>query len=281
MPGVLKRPDVPMVGRFRAVGQSDPAFERDHVRIVNFYSPALSGRGDVSLFAPPGHDTVDELPVIILLHGAFGSHWDWFWRGGAHLTALDLIRTGRMRPMVIATPSDGLQGDGTGYMRLGDADFESWICDDVYEIVGELFPRAGRSGPRFIAGLSMGGYGALRMGAKHAAKFRGISGHSSATRGERVAHLARDPEVWNGLPVEEVDVVPWMERNRGRLPRVRFDCGTEDFLIDANRALHGELERLGIAHHYAEYPGGHTWDYWQTHVAESFLFFENILAEGR
>jgi S-formylglutathione hydrolase FrmB len=60
---------------------------------------------------------------------------------------------------------------------------------------------------------------------------------------------------------------------RGRpLPALFFDCGTEDGFIDQNRALHAELTRLGVAHHFAEWPGAHTWRYWSTHAAESLAW---------
>ena len=59
---------------------------------------------------------------------------------------------------------------------------------------------------------------------------------------------------------------------RGRLPRLRLDCGAEDGLIEDNRSMHEQFTRSGIAHEYAEYPGGHTWDYWDQHVREAVEF---------
>ena len=65
----------------------------------------------------------------------------------------------------------------------------------------------------------------------------------------------------------------WMLANRDRLPPVRFDCGTEDGLIEENRQLHRELTSHGVPHAYEEFPGGHAWQYWETHVADSLRFF--------
>ena len=56
------------------------------------------------------------------------------------------------------------------------------------------------------------------------------------------------------------------------LPRLLLDCGTEDFLIEDNRSFHRELERLGVAHDYGEFPGAHTWDYWDDHVRDAIAF---------
>ncbi len=56
------------------------------------------------------------------------------------------------------------------------------------------------------------------------------------------------------------------------LPRLLLDCGTDDFLLDANRRLHADLTRTGIPHLYREFPGGHDWDYWDAHIQEAIQF---------
>ena len=60
-------------------------------------------------------------------------------------------------------------------------------------------------------------------------------------------------------------------------PKLRVDCGVEDFLIEPNRAFHSHLEALGYKHEYAEYPGAHTWDYWDEHVQEAIAFHRKSL----
>ncbi|WP_218280881.1 alpha/beta hydrolase-fold protein [Verrucomicrobium spinosum] len=65
--------------------------------------------------------------------------------------------------------------------------------------------------------------------------------------------------------------------NRAHLPALRFDCGTDDPLISHNRKLHETLRDEGIPHHYQEYPGGHTWRYWSTHLAETLRFFGGLV----
>jgi S-formylglutathione hydrolase FrmB len=58
-----------------------------------------------------------------------------------------------------------------------------------------------------------------------------------------------------------------------RLPPLRFDCGVDDQLIEENRALHRDLEARGIAHTYEEFPGAHTWAYWERHLEDTLRFF--------
>jgi putative tributyrin esterase len=264
------------VGRYRTIDVSDPLPGGDGLRLLTFKSPALGGRGDVTLFVPPGSEGGKNLPLVLLLHGVYGSHWAWSLKGGAHRTALDLIGRKLLRPVVIAMPSDGLWGDGTGYLPHPSADYESWIVEDVVGCVTELLPCLGARSKLFIAGLSMGGYGALRLGAKYAPKFSGASGHSSMTHHAQLSRFVEEPLASYRVAREEEEAgaLYWMKKNRESLPPVRFDCGLDDELIEENRRLHRELTAENIPHHYFEFEGGHTWDYWRSHLRDTLLFFE-------
>ena len=267
------------MARYRTVEVSDPVFEGDSLRLLTFKSPALGGRGDVTLFVPPGSEGGESLPLILLLHGVYGSHWAWSLKGGAHRTALKLIGQGLIGPVVIAMPSDGLWGDGSGYLPHRSADYEGWIVEDVVGCVTELLPCLSERSKLFIAGLSMGGYGALRLGAKYAHKFGGVSGHSSLTHPSQFSSFVEEPIAsYRVTREEELGVLYWMKKNRETLPPVRFDCGAGDDLIGENRRLHRDLTAEEIPHLYVEFEGGHTWEYWQKHLSDSLLFFEDQCA---
>jgi len=274
-------PMVPIkpAGRTRTVSTSDPQFERDGIRFFTLYSPALRGRGDVSIFVPPGIESSASVPLILLLHGVHDSHWAWFFNGGAHKVASDLMAEGQMRPMLLVAPSDGLYQDGSGYLRHSGRDFERWITNDVIESVANAFGCISGSSPMFIVGLSMGGYGALRLGLKRADMFHGISAHSAITDVDEMSQFVCDPFPPEPIETIETDLFTWIERNRKILPPLRFDCGTADQLIEGNRRFHNELKRRRISHQYVEFDGRHDWLYWSAHVSSSFLFFENILRE--
>ncbi|SRR6266567_2220225 len=259
---------------------SDPEFEHEHLRSLTVYSPALDGRGDVSLFVPPGCDLLSNVPLVILLHGVYGSHWAWFLKGGAHRTALGLIEARQIRRMLIASPSDGLLGHGTAYVRDLQGDYESWVCNDLVDCIRQSFPCTGPHASVFIAGLSMGGYGALRLGSKYASKFKGISAHSAITRIEQMSKFVSKPHRWYDLPAQETNILHWMRLHRQTLPPLRFDCGRKDSLLGANRVLHADLVKNKIRHRFLENEGDHSWSYWRLHVADTLLFFEQILRSG-
>jgi enterochelin esterase-like enzyme len=241
-------------------------------------SAALRGRGDITLFVPKEARALRDVPLVLLLHGAYGSHWNWSIMGRAHRTTQHLITQGLIPPMALAMPSDGLWGDGSGYLPHADKDYEKWIMEDVPKAARAAAACLSTDSPLFLCGLSMGGFGALRIGAKYPALFRGMSAHSSITHFEQLMkYVAEKPESF-GAATENLSVLETMLRHRDKLPPFRFDCGAADDLIVYNRQLHSELEAHKIPHQFEEFPGGHDWIYWMRHVEYSLRFFGKILS---
>ena len=260
--------------KFRTVEISDPRFESDHLRFITVKSDHLKGRGDICVFVPPGLDPAKSCPVVILLHGVYGSAWIWAQKTGVHLQALKMIENGELPAMVIAMPSDGLWGDGSAYLSHGGKDYERWIADDVPEVLQQLISGVSTDSPLFIAGLSMGGFGALRIGVKYHHKFTAVAGHSSITNLQQMSYFVEE-YLQNFKQAEEMDedVFQTIIHCQNNLPAIYFDCGEDDLLIAYNRELHLSLKKSNIKHSYTEYPGGHEWPYWEKHIAKSLLFF--------
>jgi enterochelin esterase-like enzyme len=264
---------------FRTIELSEPSLTEPGLRFATVKSPALRRRADATFYTP-GHAGDKPLPLVLLLHGVYGSHWAWALKGAAHRVLQRLIDSGECEPMMLAMPSDGLWGDGSGYLHHADADYAKWIMEEVPALAALVEPRVLRA-PLFISGLSMGGYGALRLGARFAEKFAGISAHSSITDFRQMEGFVEESmESFKLAPSEEPGVFDVMLQRRSDLPPLRFDCGTEDDLIEYNRVLHHDLQHEGIPHVYEEYPGGHTWEYWTEHVADTFRFFTSVIRTG-
>lgn len=249
-----------------------------HFQGLNFItvkSNALKKRADITVYTPSVSDEV--LPIVILLHGVYGSHWAWAMKGKVHETAQKLIDNGEIKPMILVMPSDGLYGDGSGYVPHKTENYEKWIVEDVIQVVKEQFQQATDASPIFITGLSMGGFGALRLGAKYPSVFRAFSGLSSITHFNQLSKFVSDFDDLKESALEQDGVLDFLIKNKGILPPFRFDCGSEDILIEYNRQLHADLEEHGIPHIYKEFSGGHSWDYWAEHIAETLLFFNQNL----
>lgn len=242
------------------------------LRFVTVRSPAIGHRADITLFVPPEARDLEDIPIVLLLHGAYASHWAWALSGGAHRTAASMIGSGDLPPVVLAMPSDGLWGDGSGYLKHPTADYERWIVDDVPAAVREIVPAASARSPLCIAGLSIGGFGALRLAGRHRSRFRAACGHSSVTALEDLRWFCVDQFDGCGDGPSDHSVLAALTAGEGALPPIRFDCGIDDALLPENRELHRALLAAGIEHEYEERPGGHDWNYWSTALPGSLQF---------
>lgn len=240
------------------------------LQFATAYSRALGRRADLCVWLP----VEPPVAMLTLLHGVYASHWAWALCGGAHETAAALVAAGEIPPLMLAMPSDGLHHHGSGYVAHADADYESWIVDEVPALA--VLVAGCTPGLQAIAGLSMGGYGALRLALRHADRYEAAVGMSSITRWQDmrlfVGSLERYPEP------EDPDIGPLAAAALQR-PALRIDCGRGDLLVEQNRALHAELVDAGVEHTYDEYPGGHEWAYWREHLADALRFVARSLRD--
>lgn len=220
----------------------------------------------VWVWAPPGDG---PFPLLVLLHGVLdaGGHL-WWQTARVHEVASRLPD-----PPVIVMPSDTLHDVGTGYVDWADGSVKArtHLLDEVLPWVESTYPLDGR---RWVTGLSMGGFGALHT----ALGSPGVFASATATSGffdPLVLHRfvkASPDAVWgrHAAAYDAVRLVADPHRVRGL--RLALDCGTEDELLDESRRLHAALDAAGVAHGYAEHPGGHDWDYWSAHVEDHLRF---------
>lgn len=262
---------------FKSIAISFPRFERDNLRYITVKSKNLKGRGDISVFVPPGENH-QNLPIVLLLHGVCASHWVWTHMAGVHLQMQDWISKGLIKPMVLVMPSDGLTGDGSGYLPHHSQNFEQWIMEDVIDVVTQSIEQTSDQSVLFIAGQSMGGYGALRLAAKYGNRFKAVSGISSITDGDQLRnHVEEDITDLLKSNAGDVTVFDIMLKNSDNLPKIRFDCGSEDPLVTENRTLHNQLLEANIPHIYEELSGGHEWVYWEENFFKTIHFFNEQL----
>jgi S-formylglutathione hydrolase FrmB len=216
-------------------------------------------------------------PVFYLLHGLSDDHTAWVRRTSVERYVQDL-------PLIVVMPN----GERSFYTDARDdpyGAFETYIVRDLIGFVDRVFQTIPTREGRVIGGLSMGGYGALKLALKHPDLFRAAASHSGAVARGTDPLPADDEWLRQFIPIfgenprgGPEDIFALAERaGRGTLPAMRIDCGVDDELIDSNRRLHLHLDVLGVAHEYAEYPGGHTWDYWDVHVQEAIAFFAREL----
>jgi putative tributyrin esterase len=248
------------------------------LKLITVKSNALKKRADITAFTPSVKTGIlaQNTPILLLLHGVYGSHWAWTAKGNVHKTAQKLINKGAIKPMILVMPSDGLFGDGSGYVPHKTENYERWIVEDVIEVIKEQLPMVTQDSPVFITGLSMGGFGALRLGAKYPPLFTAFSGLSSITHFNQMEKFISNFEELKNTAIEQDGVLDFLIKNKNKLPPFRFDCGRDDILINENRELHKALKDNQIPHVFEEFSGGHSWDYWTKNIEKTLLFFNQF-----
>jgi putative tributyrin esterase len=264
---------------------SDDLLER--IRAVTVRSKILGQRRSALVYLPPSYPrSRKRYPILYLLHGGGGSELDWLLRGRVHVTLDRLIRAGRIQPLVVAMPNDGLHAVGTFFTKWydGTADFEKHFLDEIVPAVeSEFRVRSGRD-HRAIAGLSMGGYGALALSLRHprlfcaAASLSGVTMPASTAVWGGLARRIFGPEKGRGAQWrKQRDPRYLVTRKASRCVALHLNCGTDDFLRQLNRKFHNLLTRIGRPHEYQESPGGHDWKYWSKHIEEALVFVDRHL----
>lgn len=226
-------------------------------------------------------------PVLFLLHGLGGGAGDWV-SGRARLA-----EHAAAHRLVVVVP-EGRDSWYTDSATAPREKFESYFVEELLPDVERRFRTLGRREGRAVAGLSMGGYGALKFGFKHPEKFVFAASMSGAL----------GAAAWLPLEVLPAFVRPSLARVYGpagsptraandlfrlarevaperaaALPYLYLDCGTEDFLIANNRDFSELLLERKIPHEYRQLPGGHDWPYWDRQVREVLRLAAGRLAQ--
>lgn len=254
---------------------------------VHFFSQALARIVTFHVYLP--NDTASEfmennphyertVKTLYLLHGFSGNTTDW-------ITGSNAMEISRRYNLAIVMPS----GENSFYLdRKGTGGaYETYIAKELPEYVKKTYHLPDARGDVFIGGLSMGGFGALRLGIKYGERYGAAFGLSSAMIIEDIVKLSPGDmasctkviadydyyvSVFGNLQkLEESDVDPKylvkrrLERGEEITP-VFMACGTEDFLLQNNRNFRDFLTGCGADVTYYESPGLHEWKFWNEYL---------------
>lgn len=248
---------------------------------VNFISKCLMRTVTFNAIIPvdkfgPQAENAEQKPLktLYLLHGIFGNYTDWV--NGTRIQAW-----AEANDLAVIMPS----GENRFYLddeKSGEL-YGEFIGKELVEFTRKLFLLSDKREDTFIAGLSMGGYGAIRNGLKYAENFGCVIGLSAAL----VHDTWKDAD--NSAPIftfrrnyyeaifGEYDKVKGSDKDpkalllklkeEGRpVPKMYLCCGTEDGLVTANRDFRDFLNENGVDLTYVEGPGKHDWVFWDTYI---------------
>lgn len=250
-----------------------------------FQSSSLNRDWSYSLYLPPGYgEDHRSYPVVYLLHGYGGDHTNWIRLGDAAFTADSLIQARLIPPTILVMPDGGNSFYVDSDPETGFGAMETAIVRDLIPQVDERYRTITRRRGRMIAGLSMGGYGAVHLAFKHPELFGAAASLSGVlTRG--------DPErqdLFTPAFGETFDSRRWAQENPFgfissveesglRLP-VFLTVGDDDapWLYGGPVAFYTALLEKEMPAELRITDGGHTWEVWDGALAETLTFFSEV-----
>ena len=206
-------------------------------------------------------------PTLYLLHGMSDDHTIWLRRTSIERYVANLG---------IAVVMPAVHKSRYSNLSTGDR-YWDYVSEEVPALAREFFGLSDRREDTYVAGLSMGGYGAWKLALNHPARYAAAASLSGSiftnwddsTRrpgGFELAFGTR--EQFEGSENDLVHLARKVSASEGPRPRMYQCCGTEDFLYENNQRFRTIMNELRFDYTYEEEPGSHEWGYWDAKIQD-------------
>ena len=268
------------------------------VEFRSFYAPSLQREMQCSVFVPPGYDDGRQpFPVVLFLHGLWNDHTSWVTTRYGNLPAVveELMLNGEIPRCLVVHPN-GENGFYTDSLD-GTRRYEQELVEDLPQFIREHYRVSKESKDWVVGGVSVGGYGALKLGLKYPERFAAVAAASPIVlRADVLEARLKDPSnrfaqylagvlrpVF-GLPIdprhwEENDLLELARKASPQTPPIWIVYGAADRynsffpLQESIHALVRELQSRDVECTYVEDPQGpHGWELVMDHLKEMLLF---------
>lgn len=223
-----------------------------------------------------------DIPTVFLLHGLGGDENDWL-----RFTAIERYAVKRGFAVVMPNGGKSFYCD----MKHGGK-YATYITRELLEYVRHVFPLSKKREKTFIAGLSMGGYGALKLALAESETFAACGALSGAV--DIYARFLKGDRHDCGVAIwgeNYLDIIPGsgddpfaltkkLEEEGKPKPWIFQACGTEDKRYGENQSFRQFIQDRGYVYEYQEKPGGHTWDIWDHYIVKVLDFFLQYMEES-
>ena len=224
-----------------------------------------------------------DVPAIYMLHGTNSNCFDW-------IKALSLERYATARSIAVVMPTC----DNSYYtdMKYGFPHY-THIIEELIPYTRKMFGLSDKREKTFVSGFSMGGYGAVKLALRNPDMFAAAAPMSGVfnlpewwkTKGDddTIPFTVWGPDYKDVFPGSDDDLfklVKDFETNGKPKPWIYQCCGTEDSLIGDNRKFRDFIKDKGFRYEYEEWPGAHTWDYWDEAIPKCIDFCKKYMKEN-
>lgn len=251
------------------------------VMTIQFFSNSLRREVNLQAILPiDSFNTTTETSInantpfksLYLFHGFHGSSTDWL-----HNSNIREIAAQQNIAVFMPNLENHFCVDDVEKGEL----YGQFFGEELVAITRAMFPLSTKREDTIIAGLSMGGYGALRTAYNYPQQFGKIIAMSSAIV---TYHLVKEePENREGIVPDSYfprvfgqqvkgssndleAVISRLIESGSELPDLYLCCGNQDFVLELNQKLHNFLQEKQVKHIYAQTEGAHDWHYWREHI---------------
>ena len=249
---------------------------------LEMYSEVLGQNRKYAVYLPPGYeDSQRSYPVLYLLHGWGDDQSGWIQFGEIQRIMDETLESGLSTPLIVIMPDADTQVKGYRNSVDGKWRYEDFFIDELMPFVEKKYRIRAEKRFRAVAGLSMGGGGAMIYALHHPELFSSscplsaslgalsweafLSEYKGEVRDEKRLRAYYDKysalEWLEGMDVEKANSVDWY-----------IDCGDDDYLYEGNSLVHIAMKKKGIEHEYRVRDGDHTWTYWRASLYEVLRF---------
>ncbi|MBJ6360158.1 alpha/beta hydrolase [Paenibacillus sp. GCM10012307] len=244
----------------------------------NYFAETLGLSVTMNVILPvPGYNQAKQsgklgdkskFPTLYLLHGLSDDHTIW-----QRATSIERDVSGMNLAVIMPTVYRGFYTD----MKHGH-NYWTFISEELPHIAESLFPLSDRREERFAAGLSMGGYGAFKLGLRHPERFAAVASLSGAMDILTLADEGRplgqteynlifgSQDEAKGSDNDLFELASRLKRSDAPVPKLFQCCGTEDFLYADNQRFLAHVQNIGLEVTYEEEAGKHDWRYWDAKI---------------
>lgn len=258
-----------------AFGQETAKASQNEVVEAKHESKLLAREMSYRIILPKDYKTLENkrFPVIYLLHGRGGNFQDW-----TNLTKIEEYSFAYN--FIIVMPDGGKESWYADNLNLPDEKRESYLIKEFIPEVDKQYRTIANRENRIIAGLSMGGYGAVKFGLKYPELFSSAGSFSGAmdsvVKTQNYKHLIKSvADVFgeeNSQARKDNDIFRMINEASAEkikeFPFIFLVCGMEDHQFQSNRDFSALLIEKKVLHEYRQKNGLHNWAFWDSEVQE-------------
>ncbi|NLN51163.1 MAG: esterase family protein [Acholeplasmataceae bacterium] len=237
---------------------------------LNFHSQSLARTTDLYVIKPDYLSPDKEVSLLYLLHGYTGDYTNWI-----RFSNIEKYVFGKN--LIVVMPS----AYNSYFTDLGTKEKHfTYVAVELPKFIESIFNLKVKRENTFVAGLSMGGYGALKIALTYperyskAASFSGaliIQNMITRVNLERKKHF----EVVFGKTLKKEDDLFYLATEALNKVDLYISCGTEDAMFKDSAQFHQYLKEINFNHFYITKPGNHNWEFWDQEIKQAIEFFIN------